>query len=481
MSETIDSTQKICQFPSECICQYILNGKPVNLSGMKLGENNTKQIYIDKMANVQDMKLKDFTIHHFELKAKVGNETKSCHLYKTPVSNGKPFERRHFLKLYFGGKVPRHVINEILRAGLKVLENGSKLAKFEFFGHSASQKREGICVLYDTVLGSWNSILERFGQFHKLKTVAKFSARVGLLLSSTIGGVEIDQKCVLPIDDVERSGYCFTDGCGLISVDLAMELAAELRLAHCPSVFQIRLKGCKGVVALDPNLKGRQILIRKSMEKFIWVPPAPYHLGVVDNGFSRPYTYGHLNKQFIYLLSGNGIKDNVFLELQEKHFQELDSLEFQLDLALKYLCADEKWRLAEKITRTEQIDDEIKNALKSIRTRIKTHRKYDNDGKNELKDKVGMPEAKKLKIPVWQSRLLFGVCDHTNTLKSGEIFVRVTENGQPATLQDGTFVAVMRSPSYSAGDCRRLKCRDVQSLHSLVDCIVFPTQGLHCS
>lgn len=35
-----------------------------------------------------------------------------------------------------------------------------------------------------------------------------------------------------------------------------------------PSLFQIRFKGCKGVVAIDPSLDGNQLVIRESMNKF---------------------------------------------------------------------------------------------------------------------------------------------------------------------------------------------------------------------
>lgn len=35
-----------------------------------------------------------------------------------------------------------------------------------------------------------------------------------------------------------------------------------------PSAFQIRFAGCKGVLALDTSLSGKQAYFRKSMNKF---------------------------------------------------------------------------------------------------------------------------------------------------------------------------------------------------------------------
>ena len=48
-----------------------------------------------------------------------------------------------------------------------------------------------------------------------------------------------------------------------------------------PSVVQVRFKGCKGTLILDPNL-GKGIKIRPSLEKFKWNSvdsPPPYMLG----------------------------------------------------------------------------------------------------------------------------------------------------------------------------------------------------------
>ncbi|RKO87185.1 RNA-dependent RNA polymerase, partial [Blyttiomyces helicus] len=71
--------------------------------------------------------------------------------------------------------------------------------------------------------------------------------------------------------DVERNGYCFTDGVGCISVALMEEIAVLVKGSKkdsAPSVVQIRAHGVKGVLAVNPDLGGRQIVFRKSQVKY---------------------------------------------------------------------------------------------------------------------------------------------------------------------------------------------------------------------
>ena len=76
------------------------------------------------------------------------------------------------------------------------------------------------------------------------------------------------------IDDVERDGFIFTDGCGLISKNLVHKLARKKPIIfhdrrYYPSVLQIRYRGYKGVVTIDPQMQpGIWLRLRKSMKKF---------------------------------------------------------------------------------------------------------------------------------------------------------------------------------------------------------------------
>lgn len=160
-------------------------------------------------------------------------------------------------------------IAKILRTGIKL--NG---IHYNFYGHSNSQLKSRTCFLY---AGSKEEIelkIKSLGDFTKMKTVAKKSKRIGLLFSVAEMATTVDPDRCQDIPDVERDNYVFTDGCGLISPRLAHELVRKAHIAfrnvqYTPSVFQIRYRGYKGVLTVDPSMKGRILVkCRKSMKKF---------------------------------------------------------------------------------------------------------------------------------------------------------------------------------------------------------------------
>lgn len=126
--------------------------------------------------------------------------------------------------------------------------------------------------------------------------------------------VVIPEGDVMFVDDIETRNGNFTDGCGGISSELAKAVMEGARVDledYLPSVYQIRYSGCKGVVSIDPNVKQPGLILRKSMKKFE-AGSKPFN-SIWLCGYSKPYSYGKLNRQFIMLLSGLGIKDEIFL------------------------------------------------------------------------------------------------------------------------------------------------------------------------
>ena len=94
------------------------------------------------------------------------------------------------------------------------------------------------------------------GDFHEIRNVAKYAARLGQSFGSSRETVSISRQEVENILDVEvvRNGipYCFSEGIGKISAELAREVATKCGLENSvPSAFQIRYGGYKGVVAVD--------------------------------------------------------------------------------------------------------------------------------------------------------------------------------------------------------------------------------------
>jgi hypothetical protein len=160
-------------------------------------------------------------------------------------------------------------IVKLLRAG--IILNG---VHYNFYGHSNSQLKSRSCFLYAAPKPDVSQKVESLGDFTKMKTVAKKSKRIGLLFSVARVATILKPDRREDIPDIQTDDYIFTDGCGLISPRLAQELARKVGIAfrnvrYTPSVFQIRYLGYKGVVILDPAMKGEVLIkFRKSMKKF---------------------------------------------------------------------------------------------------------------------------------------------------------------------------------------------------------------------
>ena len=158
---------------------------------------------------------------------------------------------------------------KLLRAGVGL--NG---VHYNFYGHSNSQLKSRTCFLFADTKTNIREMVESLGDFSKMKTVAKKAKRIALLFSSAHVAKILDPARCQDIPDIETNDYIFTDGCGLISPHLARELAGRLRIIfrnarYTPSVFQIRYRGYKGVLMLDPGMKGESLAkFRKSMKKF---------------------------------------------------------------------------------------------------------------------------------------------------------------------------------------------------------------------
>ena len=190
---------------------------------------------------------------------------------------------------------------------VRLLGSGIRLnnVHYNFYGHSNSQLKSRTCFLFAAPKVDISRKIESLGDFTKMKTVAKKAKRIGLLFSVAKMAITLEPKRCQDIPDIEVNEYIFTDGCGLISPHLARELSRRVQIAfrnlrYTPSVFQIRYRGYKGVVTLDPAMKG-EILIkfRKSMKKFSG--GNDYSFSVVD------YSKVHLspvrlsNSQFMIL------------------------------------------------------------------------------------------------------------------------------------------------------------------------------------
>lgn len=158
---------------------------------------------------------------------------------------------------------------KMLTAGISIQD-----VHYNFYGHSNSQLKSRTCVLFAGTKEQISKKVNDLGDFSKMKTVQKKAKRIGLLFSEARAVMIVPPDRCEDIADIETADYNFTDGCGLISPHLARDLARRMGIVHRntryrPSVFQIRYRGYKGVLMVDPTMKGKTwIKFRKSMKKF---------------------------------------------------------------------------------------------------------------------------------------------------------------------------------------------------------------------
>lgn len=378
-------------------------------------------------------------------------------------------------------------MNEVFTRIKRAMVNGIKIGdrRYMFLAFGNSQFREHgayffapLPYLFPKGIRSW------MGLFKEIKVVAKFAARLGQCFSTTraISGSKVT---LVEIEDVNRNGYCFTDGVGKISPFLAQLAASELGIsqtaAGAPSVFQFRLGGCKGVLAISPDVKSREIHIRHSQYKF-----AATHEGLEIIRCSQ-FIGASLNRQLILVLSTLGVPDYVFegkLKLQLAN----------LELAMK----DEKMALSllqkdiDANQMTLSVAGMILEGFQRVREPfvISLLQLWRAWSIKYLKEKA--------RIPINDGALLLGCTDETGQLKGHfntvpgpedhssttskekqlpEIFVQVSKG-----LEDKPWVVkgpmlLARNPSLHPGDIRVVRGVDIPELHHLQNVVVFPQTG----
>ncbi|EXK24346.1 hypothetical protein FOMG_18917 [Fusarium oxysporum f. sp. melonis 26406] len=348
-----------------------------------------------------------------------------------------------------------------LRAGITLND-----VHYNFYGHSNSQLKSRSCFLMAASKEEISKKTEALGDFSKMKTVGKKAKRIGLLFSSAATVMTIDPDRCEDIPDVESDDYIFTDGCGLIAPKLANDLARRTRILfrdarYTPSVFQIRYRGYKGVVTVDPRMAKQKALLklRKSMKKFNG--GEDHSFAVVE--YSKPFSYGYLNDETIILLHALGISQETLLSKQRDHFRLLSNAKFDFRDAFRFLSYINRSDLAEHVLLDggDKIQPQIKRLINAEHAKMLNKR-----------------DEQRCRIFVQKSRLIFGVCDAWNVLKEGECAVKVTleENGQPYALKN-TEVTVIRNPCLHPGDWQKFRVVERPELSHLVDCIVFSTRG----
>ncbi|CAG8631229.1 5813_t:CDS:1 [Funneliformis caledonium] len=369
-----------------------------------------------------------------------------------------------FRNLYFEDQQHSSTyITKILTEGILINEK-----RYNYLGQSNNQMKQHKCLLLQAEHQEIQQFLNKFGDWSSFTSVSKLSKRIGLLFSTGEKVFDLPSENYKVIDDVERNGLCFTDGCGLASKAIIIEVVKKMNLKfrekRYPSVIQIRYQGFKGILLYEKDLRGMTCHFRKSMHKFTCNGPNDFY--VVD--YSKPYTFGRLNTQIVMLLSSLGVPDDAFLHKQVQYFSRLDSMFTELSIALEDILNAENVALACDLIENGFTEKVLQYVNKLYKHEMGTSLKV-------KKGRLGAVESEKLRILVKDSRIAFVASDPTNKLQKNQCFFRPTIRNQPKTIVGPIFC--VRNPCYHPGDILVLQAVNLPECEQIVDVLLFSLNG----
>ncbi|KAK4080498.1 hypothetical protein Trihar35433_1603 [Trichoderma harzianum] len=354
--------------------------------------------------------------------------------------------------------------------------------RYEFLAFGSSQLRQcGAYFFCPTDHISCDDIRRWMGEVGHIRIVAKHAARLGQCFSTTREMRGLPVPDVRRIPDIERNGYCFTDGVGMISEFMARMIIEEMTLDVFtePSAFQFRMGGCKGVLVVWPQAKKGEVYIRESQEKF------KADIKGLEIIKCAKYSSATLNRQTITILECLGVTTQAFLDVLEKQIGLYEEAIKDNNVAVDILtkCVDENQStlvLAELLQagfKTDTVQEPFVTNLLTL---------WRSWSLKLLKEKA--------RIPIEKSAFVLGCVDETGTLrghsnstegtsdkdvnKLPQIFLQVSDSKfyDKTTVIKGVCI-VGRNPSLHPGDIRVVEAVDIPELRHLRDIVVFPSTG----
>ncbi|KAH7304903.1 RNA dependent RNA polymerase-domain-containing protein [Stachybotrys elegans] len=376
----------------------------------------------------------------------------------------------------------RDADDDMWRKLLRVLFQGIQIGdrNYEFLAFGSSQLRQaGAYFFCPTDHLSCDQVRSWMGNFDHIKIIAKYAARLGQCFSTTREIRRVGKPEIRRIPDIERNGYCFTDGVGMISEFLSRIVIEEMELDVFdePSTFQFRMGGHKGVLVNWPQAKGMEVLVRASQEKF----EAEYNgLEVIK---CAKYATATLNRQTIVILECLGVPIKAFMGLLEIQLGQYKKSEEDDQVAIELLT-----KFVDENHTTLAIADLIKAGFKDI------HEPFVLNVLTLWRAWSMKLLKEKARILVDKSAFVLGCVDETGTLKGHsvetegskvkdisqlpEIFLQISDpklNHQKRIITGVCIVG--RNPSLHPGDIRVVHAVDNPELHHLKDVVVFPSTG----
>ncbi|ORD99367.1 RDR1 [Hepatospora eriocheir] len=341
----------------------------------------------------------------------------------------------------------------------------------------------------DRLVGA-DYIKDWLGEFKNIKVMGKYAVRIAQFFSSTTPTIDVEKYITIP--DIEKNGYCYTDGIGLCNGKIMYEVKNKLKLNFLPSALQIRFAGCKGVIVyhsflddinennkelkdwlirndlkfnnlifnskLNPNelvsdkLSNDEsknfidLIVRSSMNKF---NSSHRNLEVCRPAKSNEF---FLNRQIIMILEGLGIPKEVFIKLQDIYILDV----------IKEVTEDPNSFIAKHSPYFKK---------NSISLEFSFFRKLLVSIINNIFDDLN----KKSRIKVSEGRSAIGVTDELAILEEDEIFLMYKDYFKYVVAEGIAILA--KNPCVHPGDIRVVKCVDRKELYYLKEVVVFSQKG----
>ena len=260
------------------------------------------------------------------------------------------------------------------------------------------------------------------------------------------------------IDDIKNDkGDIYNDGCGMISYPLMKEICDKMNNGIFASAMQIRYKGAKGVLIVNPNIKEKKIILTKSMIKFECQNTED--LEVIR--FSK-YSSGYLNLQIIILLLLNGISKGKIFNIAKKEVSNYRNYKIVKDnLPIKN---SEFEKVLNNIKKNSKILEKEKSHMSKIARSTYIYNRLSNI-------------SKKYRFHMKNCCFLIGVCDFENILKENEIFVQICNDENKKKIITGDIL-ITKNPCLSVYDLQKVKGVKNDFFSKLFfNVIVFPSKG----
>ncbi|KAH6946907.1 hypothetical protein HPB50_016129 [Hyalomma asiaticum] len=195
------------------------------------------------------------------------------------------------------------------------------------------------------------SIRNWMGHFEDLPNVAQHLARMGQCFSSSKQSVRVQPCYVQVVPDIvggvhpiSKKPYIFSDGVGMMFMQLAEEVYKVMKLKGRLSGIQIRYAGAKGMLCVNPALPDKKLLcLRDKMQKFLCFDSE--HLEVAKVSSPR---FLILSRPLITILEQLAVPKHTFACLQERMILEFTDTLVNESSAVEVLTARSKLKLPYK-------------------------------------------------------------------------------------------------------------------------------------